>query len=135
MAPLAKATIVVMPVCKATLMAAPAPAHDKEGNLGGGEGKNDTLAGWLVRCGKFAMIGLVLLGLVAMGVIVTVVVMMVGFKQDDPVIIATNTSSTAMIASIISTDTASTAIGSTSSTAILTSTSSMTMPKINIEIE
>jgi hypothetical protein len=53
------------------------------------------------------MMCLVSLGLVAVGAIIAVVVLMAGSKQDDPV------------------------MTSTSGTAILTSTSSTTMPKIN----
>jgi hypothetical protein len=56
-------------------MAGPIPARDEE--------HSNALVGWLVRYRKFLKIGLMLLGLVAVGTIVAVVVMIT--KQDDPV--------------------------------------------------
>ena len=99
--PLAEAAVVLMPVCEAVRTAGPSPAHDEEDNAA-------QQAGWPVKCGKYMMIGVASLVFVSAGTLIAVVVMMVGFaKQDDPV--AT----------------------STSSTAIMTSTSSTTMPEIN----
>jgi hypothetical protein len=105
MTPLAEAAVVLMPVCEAIRMSGPSPAQDEEDNAG-------RHAGWPVKCGKYMMIGFALLVFVAVGTLIAVVVMMVGFtKQDDPVTI------------------------STPSTAIMTSTSSTTTPEINTVIE
>ena len=95
--PLAEATVIAMPVCDAVQMAGPTHAQ-------GGE-DNDARAGWSVQCGKFLMIGVASLVLVALGTLIGVVVMFV--KQDDTV------------------------TTSTSSTAIMTSTSSTTSPGLN----
>jgi len=115
MVPLSEAVVINMPVCEAVRMAPPpAPAQDEEGDSGGEE--NDALVGCSIRCVKFAMIGLLFLGLVA---VIVVVAMVLVLKPDDPV--TTSTSSTA------------TSIG-TMSTAIVTSTSSTsstTTPEMN----
>jgi hypothetical protein len=105
MAPLAEATVVVMPLCKGVRLVGLAPAQDEKDDRSGGE--NGALGGWLVQLGKFAMIGLVSLGLIAVSVVIAVLFMMFVLKQDDPV------------------------MTSTSSTAIATTTSTMTMPEIN----
>ena len=102
-----------------------APTPDVEGDSGRVE--NDALVGCSVRCGKFAMIGLLLLGLVAVSA--AVVVTMLVLKGDDPV--TTSTSSTAVVTSTAGTSISTGATGTgTMSTAIGTSTSSTTMPKM-----
>ena len=113
MAPLSEAVVITMPVCEAVRMASPpAPAQDEDDS--GGE-ENDALVGCSIRCGKFAMIRLLFLGLVA---VIVVVAMVLVLKPDDPV--TTSTSSTAT-----STGTMSTAIVTSTS-----STSSTTTPKM-----
>ena len=115
MAPLSEAVVINMPVCEAVQLAPPpAPAQDKEVVSGGEE--NDALVGCSIRCGKFAMIRLLFLGLVA---VIVVVAMVLVLKPDDPV--TTSTSSTAT-----STGTMSTAIVTSTS-----STSSTTTPEMN----
>ena len=115
MVPLSEAVVINMPVCEAVRMAPPpAPAQDEEGDSGGEE--NDALVGCSIRCGKFAMIRLLFLGLVA---VIVVVAMVLVLKPDDPV--TTSTSSTAT-----STGTMSTAIVTSTS-----STSSTTTPEMN----
>ena len=101
MMPLAEATVIAMPVCEAVQMAA-GPATSAQDGDG-----TDARAGWLVKCGKFVMIGFKLLVSVALGSLIGEVVMFV--KQDDTVM--TSTSSTAIMVS-------------TTNTAILTSTTS-----------
>ena len=85
--PLAEATVIAMPVCGAVQMAGLAPAQDGE--------DNDARAGWSVKCGKFVMIGVASLVLVALGALIGVLVTFV--KQDDTV---TSTSSTAVMPEI-----------------------------------
>ncbi len=118
MTPLAEAAVVLMPVCEAVRTVGPTPAQDEE--------DENALAGWTVKCGKFMMIGIASLVLVALGTLIGVVVMLA--KQDDSV--TTSTSSTALMTS--STSTA--ILTSTTSTAITTSASSTygtTTPEMN----
>ena len=91
--PIAEAAVVLMPVCKAVQMS-PSPTQDEEDNAA-------RQAGWLVKCGKYMMIGVASLVFVSVGTLIAVVVMMVDFtKQDDPVM--TSTSSTAIMTSTVS---------------------------------
>ncbi len=107
MPPPAEAMVITMPVCEAVRMGGGgATTQDVEGDSGRGE--NDALVGCSVRCGKFAMIGLLSLGLVSVSA--AVVVTMLVLKGDDPV--TTSTSSTAVATST-------------------SSTSSTTMPEMN----
>jgi len=116
MTPLAEAAVVLMPVCEAVRTVGPAPAQYEE--------DDNALAGWMVKCGKFMMIGIASLVLVTLGTLIGVVVMLA--KQDDSV--TTSTSST----TAIMTSTASTAIiTSTTSTAITSSAFSTTTPEMN----
>ena len=115
--PLAEATVVLMPVCDAIRTAGPTPAHEEE--------ENDALAGWTVKCGRFMVMAVASLVLVALGTLIGVIVMFV--NQDDPV--TTSTSSTTLMTSTISTA----ILTSTTSTAITTSassTSSTTTPEM-----
>ena len=115
--PLAKALVIAMPVCEAVQKMGPTPGQD-------GENK-DAQSGWLVKYGKFMMIGVASLVLVALGALIGVVVMFT--KQDDTV--ASSTSSTAIMTSTTSTAilTSTTSIATTTSAS---STSSTTSPKI-----
>ncbi len=119
MTPMAEAVVVLMPVCEAVRTVGPTPAQEEEED-------NAAHAGWTVKCGKFMMIGVASLVLVALGTLIGMVVPMV--MQDDPV--TTSTSSTALM-----TSTASTAVlTGTTSAAITTSassTSSTTTPEMN----
>ena len=122
MTPPAEAMVITMPVCEAVRMGG------EEGDSGRIE--NDALVGCSVRCGKFAMIGLLLLGLVAVSA--AVVVTMLVLKGDDPV--TTSTSSTAIVTgtagTAISTGATGTGTMSTAIATITSSTSSTTMPEM-----
>jgi hypothetical protein len=120
MTPPAEAMVITMPVCEAVRMA------------GSGGEENDAPACWSVRCRKFAMIGLFLLGSVAVSTVIAVVVTMLALEGDDPV--TTSTSSTAIVTGTTGTAISTGATGTgTMSTAITTSTSSTsstTMPEM-----
>ena len=120
MTPPAEAMVITMPVCEAVRMA------------GSGGEENDAPACWSVRCRKFAMIGLFLLGSVAVSTVIAVVVTMLALEGDDPV--TTSTSSTAIVTGTTGTAISTGATGTgTMSTAIATSTSSTsstTMPEM-----
>ena len=120
---MAEAVVVLMPVCEAVRTVGPTPAQDEEGDSGGEE--NDALVGCSIMCGKFAMIRLLFLGLVA---VIVVVAMVLVLKPDDPV--TTSTSSTAIMASTTNTAVLTTTT-STATTTSASSTSSTTTPEMN----
>ncbi len=152
--PFARATVLGnMPVCEVVPMTTtPSPAlaqpqaqYEEEVVRDGGanSGTNDALPVWSIKCGKFVKIGLMSFGLVAASVIITVVVMMVGFNEDDTVPVVdindNGTSGAAIVTGTASTDAMGTAVGTvltsastgTGSTATTSnSTSTMTTPVI-----
>ena len=103
----------------------PAPAQvQAQYNIGEGEerrdrgnGTNDELPGCSIKCGRFVRICLVSLGSVVVGAIIAVIVMMVGVKEDDLVLVPI-----------------STAITSTSTTTTTTTSTSATTPVITTDV-
>ncbi len=69
---------------------------------GCGSGTNDALPARSIKCRKFVRIGLVSFGLVAVSVIISVVVMMVGFNRDDNVPTTSTDATTPIITTSVS---------------------------------